>query len=85
MTPKVSLSAEHKSFEAAPNIYYLGNNGVITFGGLRIAGLSGIFKGHDYHKGWNEKFPLDKRDERSNKCRWFFVKKNNNNNKIKNI
>jgi lariat debranching enzyme len=27
----------------APNIYYLGGTGCIRFGGLRIAGLSGIF------------------------------------------
>lgn len=28
----------------APNIYYMGWSNVINFGGLRIAGLSGIFK-----------------------------------------
>jgi len=50
---------------AAPNIYYLGNNGVVNFGGLRIAGLSGIFKGYDYYKGWSETFPLNKNHQRS--------------------
>ena len=34
----------------APNIYYLGNAGVVRFGGLRIAGLSGIYKHYDYEK-----------------------------------
>ena len=34
----------------APNIYYLGNAGVVQFGGLRIAGLSGIYKSNDYRK-----------------------------------
>ena len=29
---------------AAPNIYFLGFSGGVKFGGLRIAGLSGIFK-----------------------------------------
>ena len=28
----------------APNIYFLGNTGVLRFGNLRIAGVSGIFK-----------------------------------------
>ena len=34
----------------APNIYYLGSAGVVRFGGLRIAGLSGIYKHYDYEK-----------------------------------
>jgi hypothetical protein len=35
----------------APNIYYLGNVGMVRFGGLRIGGISGIYKSHDYSLG----------------------------------
>jgi lariat debranching enzyme len=32
----------------APNIYYLGDAGAVRFGGLRLAGVSGIWAQHDY-------------------------------------
>ena len=49
----------------APNIYYLGAAGVVRFGGLRIGGLSGIYKSHDFAKGRYEMPPYDKGTLRS--------------------
>ncbi|XP_030371889.1 lariat debranching enzyme [Scaptodrosophila lebanonensis] len=40
----------------APNIYYLGYAGVVNVNGIRIAGISGIYKGHDFLRGRHE-FP----------------------------
>ncbi|XP_026762664.2 uncharacterized protein LOC113521342 [Galleria mellonella] len=49
----------------APNIYYLGRAGIIKFGNLRIGGLSGIFKGHDYLQGLWESPPYSQNSLRS--------------------
>jgi len=49
----------------APNIYYLGAAGVVRYRGLRIAGVSGIYKNFDYRKGRFECPPYDNSSLRS--------------------
>lgn len=49
----------------APNIYYLGYAGVVCVNGVRIAGLSGIYKGYNYHKGHFEMSPFDENTKKS--------------------
>ncbi|XP_043500542.1 lariat debranching enzyme [Polistes fuscatus] len=49
----------------APNIYYLGYANVITIGGIRIAGISGIYKNHDWLQGHYETPPYTKSTIRS--------------------
>jgi lariat debranching enzyme len=43
---------------AAPNIYYMGAANVLRLGPIRIAGLSGIWKGFDYRKPHYERLPF---------------------------
>ena len=49
----------------APNIYYLGAANVVWVGPLRIAGMSGIWKGHDYREPHHERLPYSPNDVRS--------------------
>ncbi|KAH7039931.1 lariat debranching enzyme, C-terminal domain-containing protein [Microdochium trichocladiopsis] len=49
----------------APNIYYLGAANVVRFGPLRIAGMSGIWKGFDYRKTHHERLPFSQDDIKS--------------------
>ena len=46
----------------APNIYFLGYSGAIKWRGLTIAGISGIHKPYDYHKGYFESYPFSRDD-----------------------
>jgi lariat debranching enzyme len=43
----------------APRIYYLGHAGVVRVGGLRLAGLSGIYNPAHYQRGHYERPPYD--------------------------
>jgi len=49
----------------APNIYYLGASGVVTYKGVTIAGLSGIYKRYHYHQGHHERLPYTEDSKRS--------------------
>ena len=49
----------------APNIYYMGAANVLRFGPLRIMGMSGIYKPHDYQKPHSERLPYSESDVKS--------------------
>jgi len=50
---------------AAPNIYYMGLAGVVNVGGIRIGGISGIYKNNDYMRGRHERPPYTDQTKRS--------------------
>lgn len=49
----------------APNIYYIGAAGCVEVGGLVIAGVSGIYKSHDFTLGRHERMPYNAGSVRS--------------------
>ncbi|EJU05916.1 Metallophos-domain-containing protein [Dacryopinax primogenitus] len=49
----------------APNIYYLGSAGSVLVNGLRLAGISGIYKPDHYTMGHHERFPYNSSHMRS--------------------
>ncbi|KAI1002909.1 hypothetical protein K3495_g5293 [Podosphaera aphanis] len=49
----------------APNIYYMGAANVLRLGGVRIMGMSGIWKGYDFKKPHFERLPYNKDDIKS--------------------
>ncbi|CAI5744671.1 unnamed protein product [Peronospora destructor] len=59
------LQELHYGGWVAPNIFYLGAAGAINVAGLRIAGLSGIYKQQHYTAGRFEAMPFDNNTIRS--------------------
>jgi len=49
----------------APNIYYMGAANVVRLGPVRIAGMSGIWKGYNYNKTHHERLPYNQNDIKS--------------------
>ncbi|KAF0990138.1 hypothetical protein HZS_2280 [Henneguya salminicola] len=49
----------------AKNIYYMGHSNVLTFGGIKIGGVSGIYKGYNYLQGHTEFPPFNASSMRS--------------------
>lgn len=49
----------------APNIYYMGAASVVRLGPVRIAGMSGIWKGYNYNKPHHERLPYGEDDIKS--------------------
>ncbi len=53
------ICQKNKGGWVAKNIYYMGYANVINFCGIRIAGLSGIYKPQDFYKGHHELAPYN--------------------------
>jgi lariat debranching enzyme len=49
----------------APNIYYMGAANVVRLGGVRISGMSGIWKGYNFNKSHYERLPYSADDVKS--------------------
>ena len=49
----------------APNIYYMGAANVVRLGGVRIAGMSGIWKGYNFNRPHYERLPYNQDDIKS--------------------
>lgn len=49
----------------APNIYYMGYSSVVNYKGLRIGGISGIYKRHHIDCGHFERLPMTEDTKRS--------------------
>ena len=49
----------------APNIFYLGHAGCVRIGGVRIAGLSGIYDARNFNTGRHERVPYSRDTMRS--------------------
>ncbi|EHK97662.1 putative Lariat debranching enzyme [Glarea lozoyensis 74030] len=49
----------------APNMYYMGAANVVRIGGVRVAGMSGIWKGRDFNKHHHERLPYNSDDIKS--------------------
>jgi len=49
----------------APRIWYMGSSGVVNFGGLRIGGISGIYKAYSFWLGYHERPPYSEDDQKS--------------------
>lgn len=49
----------------APNVYYMGAANVVRLGPIRIAGMSGIWKGYNFNKTHHERLPYNQDDIKS--------------------